>query len=575
MLSPKLTTHTFKPSARPQRQGSMLLLVLVVVAMLALGTSTFSLMMQNEHHATRQMGRQQQALRLAESGVAFLRAFLALGDEQLLQQSGLWNNPETLQGVLILDDPLPAFRGRFTILAPASDTGHEADIRYGLENESAKLNLNTLLSTQPDRPNSQPQGDSTDSIESSPTASGNSARERLLALPGMDVNLADAILDYLDADDLPREYGAEQAYYQQLDPPYQPINGPLAHLDQLLEIRGITSALLYGIDTNRNFLVDPNEGTQADGIDSADSSLQRGWSAYLTVVSGERMLTPGDEARIDINSTSLQDLSTKLSSHLDAGQVNFILALRQYGPQQGGQEKSPSSGNQAPASLAPKGQTSNPQSATDKSNTTSQTVTAEQITIDFNKKPTYQLKTLWDLVGVNVEIPGSENRASQLLESPWPDSPNTYQNNWPDLADQIQIGKEKHKTGRINILTAPRAVLQTLAPLSDSAIESVLRLRESEIDLAASPQRHTSWLLARDLVTLEEMKKLAPQITCRGDVYCGQVVGYFDSGRPMARIMITLDRIDPMPRLIDWQDLSSLGPGFSAELLGIEETDPP
>ena len=29
----------------------------------------------------------------------------------------------------------------------------------------------------------------------------------------------------------------------------------------------------------------------------------------------------------------------------------------------------------------------------------------------------------------------------------------------------------------------------------------------------------SSWLLARGLVTLEEMKKLAPQITCRGDVY--------------------------------------------------------
>jgi len=241
-----------QPTARSLRQGSILLLVLVVVAMLALGTSTFSLMMQNEHRAARHTGRQQQARRMAESGVAYLRAFLALDDELLQQQGGLWNNPEKLQSVLVIDDPLPAFRGRFTILAPGMEGGLDADIRYGLENESAKLNLNTLLGVQPkntnaqsNRTNAQPNAGSTenqsaqsqDSTESSPPANDNSARERLLALPGMDASLADAILDYLDADDLPREYGAEQTYYQQLDPPYQPVNGPLAHLDQLLEVR--------------------------------------------------------------------------------------------------------------------------------------------------------------------------------------------------------------------------------------------------------------------------------------------------------------------------------------------------
>jgi type II secretory pathway component PulK len=557
----------------------MLLLVLVVVAMLALGTSTFSLMMQNEHRAARQTGRQQQAHRLADSGVAYLRAFLELDDEQLLQQGGLWNNPEKMQSVLVVDDQLPAFRGRFTILAPGMEGGHDAGIRYGLENESAKLNLNTLITGRPNNTNKQSQTGSTEnqsgqsqgSTESSPSASDNLARQRLLALPGMDVNLADAILDYLDADDLPREYGAEQAYYEQLDPPCQPVNGPLAHLDQLLEVRGITPTLLYGVDTNRNYLIDPDESALADRLDATDGALNRGWSAYLTVVSGERVLNPDGETRIDINSVSLKDLSTELSTLLDEGEVNFILALRQYGPQQGGQENSRQSGSLSPKPQTSKPPSSGPQTATSKTSTPAQTVAAEQITIDFKKTPSYQLTTLMDLVGVRVEIRGSDAEAPTMVESPWPDSPSTYQNDWLELADQIQVGERTHRTGRINIRMASRAVLQTIGPLGDSAIESILNLRESEIDLTASPQRHTSWLLARGLVTLEEMKKLGPQITCRGDVYRGQVVGYFDSGRPMARIKITLDRIDPQPRLIGWHDLSSLGPCFSAELLGIEE----
>ena len=63
---------------------------------------------------------------------------------------------------LLADDQADAFdRGRFTILCPAQIDGLYSGVRYGLENESAKLNLQPLLAEGAD-------GD---------------ARNRLLALP--------------------------------------------------------------------------------------------------------------------------------------------------------------------------------------------------------------------------------------------------------------------------------------------------------------------------------------------------------------------------------------------------------
>src|SRR5207249_3174996 len=137
-------------------------------------------------------------------------------------------------------------------------------IRYGLTDESSKLNLNALLLLP------------TDPLQS---------RQMLLGIPGMTAEIADAILDWIDSDQTPRETGAEESYYTSLNPPYKPKNGPLEALDELMLVRGITPDLLFGEDANRNGLLDPNEndGAASPPLDNADGILQRGWSAYFTV----------------------------------------------------------------------------------------------------------------------------------------------------------------------------------------------------------------------------------------------------------------------------------------------------
>src|SRR5690606_38691018 len=92
-------------------------------------------------------------------------------------------------------------------------------------------------------------GSSLSTLASDATSSMSSsmATGMLLALPGMTEDVADAILDWLDADDEPRPLGAEfEDYYLNLQPAYKPANGPIDSIEQLLLVRGVTPQLLFG-----------------------------------------------------------------------------------------------------------------------------------------------------------------------------------------------------------------------------------------------------------------------------------------------------------------------------------------
>jgi len=254
-------------------RGSVLLLVLVAVAVMALCTASFLLSMENEHRATRFSGRQQQVRYLADSGAAYLLAFLGQSYDDIDRQGGLYDNPSAMQSLLVAENTSAFNQGRFTVLAPMIEQGLYSMARYGLENESAKLNLNSILA-----------GDSPEK----PTA-----RDRLLELPGMQPPVADAILDWLDADKLPRDFGVEETYYLSLNPPYEPRNGAIVSLDELLLVRGVTPELLYGSDINRNYLVDDNEQARGNAAqaDHLAGELDRGWAAYLTIHSLQEAAT--------------------------------------------------------------------------------------------------------------------------------------------------------------------------------------------------------------------------------------------------------------------------------------------
>lgn len=553
-------------------RGSVLLLVLVAIIIMTLTTSTYMMSMRNEHLAARHHGTRQQAELLVDSGVEYLKLLLGQTLEDIQLEGGLLSNPNSLQDVIVIDDPLAIGRGRFTILTPDMTQGYYAGVRYGLENESAKLNLNSLLV-----------GEDSGGLAVAEASSGESLtpRDRLMLLPGMQEEIADAILDWLDEDDSQRINGAELDYYQGLNPPYQPRNGPLQHLDELLLVRGVTPELLYGLDVNRNFQIDANEIPSATlaQIDNTNGEMDRGWSAYLTVYGWESNLGTDGEPKIDVNSEDLETLHADLSQALGEAEANFIIAYRQQGSSDANGDNNNGSNNGGgqgaggggaggggSGGFGGRGGGNNGQNGGGGGNTNSadsEPISAEQFEVDFEKQASTTITSLLDLIDAEATVQGEENEPSQTVSSPWQDQPTTFRQSFAELLDVATADSAELVAGRININQASLLVLMTIPGMTEATAEQIVSRREPEVDRTTSEQRHAIWLVADSLVTLEEFKQMAKHVTTGGDVYRCQVVGYFEEGTNQTRSEVLLDRSQSPAVLLERRDLGNLGASFS------------
>ena len=507
------------PTVSHYRRAMVLVLVMVVIALLTLGGMTFSEMMLTEHRAAILTLNQAQARASADSGLEAVKFFLTQTPDMQKESGGWYNNSQKFRGILVREDADPRLRGRFAIMAPAADDSTESGLRYGLEDESTKLNLNALMA-----------------IEKKTKGAG---RDLLLGLPGMSEDIADAILDWMDEDDEPREMGAEADYYTSLVPGYAPKNGPLETIEELLLVRGVTPAMLFGADADRNGMPDSGDASAAslEGIDNSDGSMNRGWSAYLTLYSLEKNTRPDGSAKIDVNQSDMQTLYDELSEALgNEDWAAFIVAYRQNGPYTG-------------------------------------TKPGEQIagkTPDMKAKGTVKLKTVLDLIGARVQAKFPDEKNPIVLEAIFPDMPGMMNAYLPKLMENLSVNPAKVIPGRININQAPRSVLAGIPGLSSEAIDSIISQRTvNPID--QDPNRaYETWIFAEGLVTLDEMKALMPFVCGGGAVYRAQAVGYFDGGGPAARIEAVIDTTESKPKVIFWRDLTHLGRGYPLETLGID-----
>ncbi len=512
------------------RRGAILIVVMVVVAVLSLAAYTFSQLMLAEYEASQLYGRKIQARALAESGVAMVTEFLREPFDTQLQYGGHYDN-ELYMGQLVYDGGVPSERGRFTIISPRMDEeGRYAGLRYGLEDESARLNLQALLIADAQQENG--------------------GRELLMALPGMTESIADAIMDWIDADDEPREFGAESDYYQSLDPPYLARNGVPETVEELLLVKDVLPTLLFGPDANRNGMIDASELllSSAGAVDETTGDMTRGWSAYLTLYSAEKNLNPDGEPRIDLNQEDMQTLHDQLSEKFDAGWADFIVAFRQNGPAQGNNNNS----NQQEAQPATGG-----------------------AAIDFSKPGKVSLSTVLDLIGVRTQIPPlAEDGEPVVLEAAFKDEPTEMAQYLPKLLDYAAVNTAELIPGRLNVNQAPRALLLGLPGMDEEKVSQIVSGRQLDpFQTTNDGRRHETWLLTEGIVTLAEMKLLLPLVSSRGDVYRTQVVGYFDEGGPPARIEAIIDSSRANPRLVFWRDISHLGRGYPLSTLGQTVTD--
>ena len=124
----------------------LLLLVMLVVAIASLATLNFSRSMLYTNEATKIAGGRMQARMCAESGAQAIRLFLAYPPLEREGMGGAWSNSNYFQSRNVLPSATPEGRGNYSVISPALDQdGSYNGIRFGLQNESGKLNLNALV----------------------------------------------------------------------------------------------------------------------------------------------------------------------------------------------------------------------------------------------------------------------------------------------------------------------------------------------------------------------------------------------------------------------------------------------
>jgi len=542
------------------RRGVILVVVLIVIVLLTLAVLTFSKFMSAQRRATNTTLRQTQARLLAESGIEYLRAMLLYDQWTILELGGLYDNENEFCGHAVTDGTvaLSGFAagtlvsesnidyrdvGRFSIIAPAlSENGLLLGeyIRYGLVDESTKLNLHWVLQLDRQQPGT--------------------GRALLMRLPGVHEEIADSILDWIDDSSTePREYGAKDAYYMSLDPPYYTRNGMPDSLDELLLVRGVTPKLLYGIDWNRNGIIDLGEPDEysLDEYEVMDGSLNLGLIEYLTLDSREPILTPDGLERINVNMDDLSELRTLLTERFeeyDPQWANYIISYRQ----------------QANQAAQPTGD-------------------AEMANIMSGL-----------MAGGNVAgVPGTtDGKINSLLDlvggqgSPFADEPDEMNKYLPVLYDNLMTSDTPF-VGRINMNQASRTVLELFATREEESpsasttpgtaatqtdmwdiIDQIVEMRVCDPYLIDLPEmKYPFWIYTHGIVPdLAALKRLEPYFCSQGAVFKATVVGRFDERSPVSRLEVWLDAAEGirLPKIIRIRNISDLGPGYSAELLGAD-----
>jgi type II secretory pathway component PulK len=494
-----------------RRPGYVLIVVLVVIVVLSLAAYRYSDMMISESRATMRILKNSEAKALADSGIHYAAAVVA--DPNALQNVA-GNNPFNNDSAFKDKSPYAdddGKKGHFSIVAVdySQTTGSgETMTRYGVTDESAKLNLNALVALDP-------------------SANG-IAYKTLMLLPNMTDDVAYAIIDWIDADDNTSPNGAEDSYYMSLSPSYHCKNGPLDSVEELLLVKGVTAALLYGDDLNRNGVRDADES-------ASSGTFNLGWAPYLTVYSREANVASDGTPRVNVNGKDLKQLYSDLQTAVGNDLAAYVLAYRIYGPT-----------------------TDTPANAT--AGSASDLATLVQKATDGGTANAKQsVSSLLALIGTKVVIP-SQQRDQPSAVYPFPaNDPGKAADLLPKLLDKATTKADKLLPGKVNVNTAPQAVLLCLPGLEQDDIDKITSGQAQAVGSTDLAYQTVAWLYTTAGLTPQKLQALEQYVTARTQVYRIQSVGYFPKGGPVARVEAVVDVNNGKPRFLYYRDLSDIG----------------
>ncbi|MBL8818695.1 MAG: general secretion pathway protein GspK [Planctomyces sp.] len=548
------------------RRGVVLIVVLVLVVMIALAGFGFLAAMSTEYEAARLEGSQLQSMQTMASAESSLLWFVSLPEQKRQLMGGTVSNPLFFRGRVVapvaaagsaqrtpsgsagLTDPSsemasgtgpgtgPDDRWRFSVIHIDHASGQGPVLRFGLRTESSKLHLASVLRWDQAKPG---QG-----------------RISLMKLPGMTEALADSILDWIDADEDAREYGAESEYYLALNQPYRAANSIPQHLEELLYVKGVTRQHLFGTNgissppaaSSENLLSSAETTTDVsasqmsgEGMspESTQAAMASGWVSLLTVLSAERNQDRSGKPRVNLSNSDLSALESLLTGNVPSPLVRYILLARQYGTQ--------------PVNSGFGSTGTDPLSAPFVRSTPA----------------SFPLTSLADLIDTQITIaaPAGPIRVASPLQSESPD----FGQMFGMLMDRTTTLQDSVVVGRIDLLTAPEAVLRAIPSMPSDTVAQLLT-RRTEFEL---PPSSPGWILNEKLIDSAGFRNMLPELTIRGDVFEAEIIVFRAIGGPVLRRKIVLDAASAPARRLQWSNRTTFSQPYSLQQLlppSVEDT---
>ena len=471
--------HTHPTTERlPQRRGSALVTVLWVMAVLSILATSVNFTVNLELRVGKHFLDEMRTSCLAQAGVAAAMAVLAEDETESDGLEDKWHNNEDAFAEVELG------RGEFSVIRHSTDPLEP--VAFGMIDEESKLNVNTAT------------------------------RDMLMALPGIDDEIADCILDWRDYDSIAERFGAEHTYYVGRPRPYPCKDAPFTSLRELLLVRGVTPHDLFGEDTNDNAWLDSNEcdGNDRPPEDDHDSVIDRGFAQFLTPYSFEWNRDAEGQPRVDLNVASetqladidgiSQEAAKAIVAHReknDFENVGQLLDVKKPKEEPKKDDKAartkpgrgrarPGTPKEAPKPAAPK----------------------KEETKKSDDKPVFKTDQLKQFV------------------------------------DRLTVHHGDTLQGRVNVNTAAKEVLSAVPGIGDNLAEKLIALRKT------SPLKHLGQLFDVDGMTPDTFKEICGHLCVRSTHFRIRAIGRLPNSRVQRQVSCVVRRNLDQLDIVYWSE---------------------
>ncbi len=266
------------PRHTNNQKGMALLLTISLVSILAVVTLQFSKTMRQDYIVSAGFKNSTKLGEIARSGIAIAEEILLLDDEE--------NNFDSLHD-------------SWALLAEEDFTSlfEQGDLKISVADETGKFQINAMVVRKRAGKKPNQAGDDKKLQDHEHNVRNILWRllreEPFLVEDGDARGIIDALIDWTDSGDGDgeEEYGAEDSYYQSLDPPYPCKNGPVESIKELLLVKGISRELLYGTEETAALasLLTPLGNDGKININTADLLLLQALAFDLDKSTAENM----------------------------------------------------------------------------------------------------------------------------------------------------------------------------------------------------------------------------------------------------------------------------------------------